>query len=125
MTTKFTVAELLEILDKKPKWLIKKTGLSATTIYRNLDDSPEYHKTQEAVAAAIANALGVSVNEIKWPRGLSERGRPAYTGKNQNGNCTTETTQISITVTVTRFVTPCCPIHHLQLSVSGNCSGCE
>lgn len=125
MTTKLTVAELLEILDKTPKWLIKKTKLSPTTIYRNLDDSPEYCKTQEAVAVAIADALGVSVNEIKWPRGLSERGRPAYTGKNQNGNCTSETTQISVTVTVTRSAAPCCPIHHLQLSVSGVCSGCE
>lgn len=129
MTTQYTVAELLDMFGKTPSWLIKKTKLSPGTIYRNLDDSPEYCKTHETVASAIADAFGIEVCEIKWPRGISDLGRHAYTGKsNLDGNTTERvTTEFTVTVTVKKTVTTeaLCPIHNLILSISGSCVSCE
>ena len=40
-----------------------------------------YYKTNVEVAERISRALGMNIDQIDWPRGLSNRGRPPGTGK--------------------------------------------
>lgn len=76
----FTIQEALDILEKSKHWLVKHSGLSAGCIDRAMDDSPCGLKTHVTSAAAIADALGLKTEDIRWPRGLSETGRNAHTG---------------------------------------------
>ena len=113
-TIKFTVAEALDILGKSPRWLIEETGLSAGVIYRCLDESPVGRKIHETSAAKIAVALGLSVDDIRWPRGRCDTGRPALA----------TTLTVEVRVIVRQTTTQLCPDCYLVLPVTGQHDDC-
>lgn len=90
--------------------LARQAGVSINSIMRIERGSTSY-ATHESTAAALARVLGVSVNDIDWPRGLSMTGRPAQTG-------------IPIGSLTRRTVPSVCPEHHIQRSVTGECPFC-
>jgi len=110
-TIKFTVAEALEILEKSPRWLIEETGLSAGVIYRCLDESPAGRKIHRTSASRIAHVLGLKVEDIKWPRGHCDTGRPAFAS----------TVTVQVSVTVKQQTTLLCPDCFITLPVTGEC----
>ena len=118
-TTHYTLAELLELFGVNAQWLIKESELHPETVRRALDDSPEGLKTHVTSAFAMANAFGLTPDEIKWPRGLCENGRTAH-----SGGTYTETTTVTITVKKTVHY-DICPKHRLELSATGTCGDCE
>ena len=59
--------------------LAEESGISITTI-RGIENNIGEFKTSYDVAIALAKAVGLEISDIKWPRGLSNLGRPAKSG---------------------------------------------
>lgn len=74
----YTLAELLNILGISAHELAKMAKVHTATVMRAMFGGP--FKTNVTSAEAIADALGVHVEEVIWPNGLSHFGRPAHTG---------------------------------------------
>lgn len=74
----YTLADLLGIYDISAHELAKMAKVHTGTVMRAIFGGQ--FKTNVTSAEAIADALGVHVEEIIWPNGLSNFGRPARTG---------------------------------------------
>lgn len=110
MYMEYTLNQARTILDVSVEWLAHEANINPNTIYR-IETGASMYATHVTTASAIADALYMSVDELKWPNGLSEYGRPAMTG-----------TPLTLRshVTQDKF----CPEHHLMLSVTNECISC-
>lgn len=108
--TKYTPAELLKLYGVSIAWLIQVTKLGHQSVHRAVYGDGEW-KTNVTVAESIAEALGVTIDEVEWPNGLSNLGRPAHTGKPLKASQDTAKLEY-------------CPVHYIQLPVSGVCDMC-
>lgn len=109
---KYTIADLLGIYDISAHDLAELAGVHTSTVMRAMIGGQMY-KTNETSAEAIAEVLGVNVEDIIWANGLSHVGRPAHTGRpiTTGVGCLDESTL--------------CPVHRLVLPVATNrCDYC-
>jgi transcriptional regulator with XRE-family HTH domain len=108
-TAKYTLREARQIHGMTRKDLVKASGISMTTIQQIEGEGSG--KTHIGVAELLAEELGLEVCEIKWPRGITHRGRPPLTG-------------VRITTTVMVETEQICPVHYITLPVTGDCDMC-
>ena len=80
MARKHSLTELMETAGVTMSGLADKSGVSETTIRRALGNRDD-ERVNTTSATAIAEALDSTVGDINWPGGLSNRGRPARTGR--------------------------------------------
>lgn len=104
---KYTLREAQALLEVNNKTLSDMSGVSRTAIQRIHSGRKNPHQTNVRVAELLAEALGMSVNEIDWPNGLSDLGRPPLTG--------TPITVINVTVVTVN----CCDNCFIQLPLAG------
>ena len=71
--------DALEILDITVEDLVQATNLNPGAVVRAILGGP--HMIHYTVAEAIADQLGVKVDELAWPREITDLGRPAHTGR--------------------------------------------
>lgn len=76
---KYSLGHAMAVLGVSRAWLAQHAGVCADTIGRLLSDTNPY-AVQDEVAHRVAGALGMTVEEIEWPHGISQLGRPAGTG---------------------------------------------
>jgi DNA-binding XRE family transcriptional regulator len=107
----YTLKEAREILGLSKKDLSKASGISMASIRYIEDDVKRVSKTNYGVALELARALGLSVEEIKWPRGLTNEGRPPKTG-----------TPIAAYVVIRTALCPSCFMELPSSSICDNCS---
>ncbi|HCZ28855.1 TPA: hypothetical protein DHU97_03910 [Candidatus Saccharibacteria bacterium] len=121
LTTKtYTVQEAMDILGMSKRDLVEASGLNCNTVKRILSNDPEEFNTRLETAILIAEALGLTIHEIKWPRDITRVGRPPHTG------C--PITTVTKTITITRVVeikVPVCPTCRLELPLTGVCDTCS
>lgn len=105
--TTYALTEVLEILDVTVEQLREMTGLGGAAVRRAVMGGSI--RTSDAVADAIATALGMHESEIEWPSGRTHLGRPAFTGK-------------PISPTEDEVSRDVCPDCHLLLPLTRVCS---
>ena len=110
MTARYSLREARQALDLTVKQLAREADISVSAIYSIEKGKPDGYCVNSDTASLIATALGCKVEEIDWPHGLSNRGRPPQTGKDA--------------VTSQRRATNACPKCFTQLPVSGHCDYC-
>jgi DNA-binding XRE family transcriptional regulator len=119
---KYTLKEARSILGLSKRELSRESGISLSAI-NSIENGGKF-RTNNGVALALAEALGMEVHEIKWPRGRSDLGRPALTGK-------PITVKRTFTITVTEEIVitsehPLCPKHFTVLPAgTGVCDFCS
>lgn len=91
--------------------LVKESGLSKNAVSRALSDNWN-GCTHVTVAEAIAEALGVPPEAIKWPHQLTSHGRPSHTASAQTRHVLDTRKDI-------------CPVHQTALPRSGICDDCN
>lgn len=108
---RYSIADLLGIYDISAHELAKMAKVHTGTVMRAIFGGQ--FKTNVTSAEAIADALGMNVEEIIWPNGLSNFGRPAHTGS-------------SITKVVQcKQEHILCPVHNVVLpTASSRCDFC-
>lgn len=77
-TKKYTLREARERQNLSQADLAKKAEVSLGSVY-SIESSGIYG-TNEGTAKRLASALGLNVDQIHWPRGLSTKGRPPGQG---------------------------------------------
>ena len=92
--------------------LMRESGISRTAILR-IHAGKDPFKTHEGVASDLARALGVEVEEISWPNGLTHLGRPPHTGTSITVNVNIKTSQ------------PVCRQCFIELPLVGGCPTCD
>lgn len=95
--------------------LVAETGLATSTILAIENGSKGDAKTKDDVAYLIADALGMDVEEIQWPNGLTNRGRRPLTGKHLTRRHSAQSGGVKEKVCTQCF---------LVLPVSGICGTC-
>jgi DNA-binding XRE family transcriptional regulator len=119
---KYTLKEARTLLGMSKRDLSKASGISLSAI-NSIENGGKF-QTNNGVALALAEALALEVHEIKWPRGRSDLGRPAKTGK-------PITIRRTFTISVTEEITidsehPLCPRHFMVLPTgTGVCDFCS
>ena len=78
LPAKLPLAEAMATLEVTVQDLKCMTGLNTNTVRRAVMGGRV--KTNITCAERIADALGMTINEINWPSGLTYVGRPALTG---------------------------------------------
>ena len=73
-----TLKEARDRLGLSKRDLANKSGISLGAIMAI--EGLGLYKTHSETARLLANSLGLKPEEIKWPRGLSDLGRPPETG---------------------------------------------
>lgn len=108
----FTLREAQRMRGLSDKALSKLSGISASAIY-GIHSGTSPFQTHIGVAELLAEALQMEISDIKWPKGLSNRGRPPLTGT-------------PITVNVTIVNGKICPTCHIALPLCGGpCDNCS
>lgn len=111
-----SMSQKLEVILRQqgmtPARLAQKADISEVSVMRIINETSVY-KTNNVIAERIAEALGVAVNQVLWPRGVSYLGRPGGTGGKL----------IGITNSPAKAV-PACELHWLELPASGICGEC-
>lgn len=114
--TTYTLKEARETLGLTKNDLSKSSGISLAAI-KAIENGGQY-RTSNGVALALCEALGMEVSEIEWPRGRSDLGRPAKTGKT--------VVRRTMTITVTEETVTerhgLCPRCFIELPVVGSCA---
>jgi DNA-binding XRE family transcriptional regulator len=108
-STTLTLKEARGILGMSMKELAEAAGVSIATISSVENGGP--WKTREDSAELLAGALGMTSEEICWPRGRSNRGRPA-----QSGKCITTSSAVTSEKK--------CPKCFLILPLTNRCDDC-
>ncbi len=108
-TQQYTLEQARDILGITRRQLADQSGISWHAIWY-IETGKSVCSTNQTVALALAETLGLEVNEIDWPRGISHLGRPAKTGKPIQG-------------IATRVISTC-SIHNIALPASGECDDC-
>lgn len=119
---KYTLKEARQVHGLSRQDLSVLSGIAALTIY-NIEKEG-VSKTHDGVAMALADALGLEVWEINWPRGLTHLGRPPKTGKPLTVRRTVTVT-ISEEVQITASGVPICARHFIALPATGICDDCS
>ena len=81
VTARYSLREARQTLDLTVDQLAREAHISTSVIYSIERGKTDGYCVNSDTASLIANALGCSVEEIDWPHGLSNRGRPPQTGK--------------------------------------------
>jgi len=103
--------DILRQRNMSPATLSEISNVPLSTIQTIIrGDSPYY--TNNLVAEMICGALELRENQIRWPKGVSYRGRPGGTGK---------LIGFRNTPAPARDV---CPEHFIERSVNGDCAQC-
>ena len=111
------MAELVSLRDAREgrglsaRQLSELSGIAPGTIY-GIENEYSPYSVHCDTAQSLAAALNYKVNEINWPHGLSDLGRPPHTG-----------------ATITRKQSPVvnhkvCKEHFIELPITGECSFC-
>ncbi len=108
--TRITVAEALDILGMTAVELARKAGLNTATVRSAMIPGGRF-KTNDTSAAAIADALGLDVDEIEWANGTSHLGRNAQTG-------------VPIATRTRRLDVDMCDVHFVTLPANKVCDMC-
>jgi len=134
-----TVAEALEILELKPTDLVRMTGLGINAVRRAVLGGKK--RTNIRTAKLIADALGLKIEELIWPAGLTDKGRPPLTGGTYTVGASAPKFKLSagtddkpselrgdedipVRVKKRHFEEKYCTEHHLLLPLSGVCGQC-
>lgn len=111
LNNKLTLKEARRIHGLTQRELSQRSKIAVITIQRIENPKEQLTATNEQTAEALAATLACTVDEIDWPHGLSNCGRPPHTGR-------------PITkqpVAVTAF----CETHHTILPFTGVCDDCN
>lgn len=112
---KWTLQQAREINGWSKTRLSQESGISMAAIGA-IENGGEF-KTSYGVAFALTEALGLEIADIKWPRGLSDLGRPAKTGAPLLKKRT-----ITLTITEEYLVCGKC---HMTLPLTRKCDDCS
>lgn len=111
---KISLEEAREAAGLTREQLAEEAGISESTIQRI--ETGSIHMTKDETAQCIADALGMRIDEIEWPNGLTNQGRRPRSLTEE----VTETT-FSFTVhTVTRRRRICSKCH-TEVAINGEC----
>ena len=121
MTQSYTLREVMDTLELSVEELSRLANISTAAIHRALSDT-DTQQTNESVAHALCKAMGVSVGEVRWPRGLTNLGRPPHTGVKITKKITRTTVTEEISITIEGY--PKCTSCNIELPLSMQCDGC-
>ncbi|UTX51124.1 hypothetical protein KI440_02870 [Candidatus Saccharibacteria bacterium TM7i] len=110
-TERYPIAVAMGVLGVDVPWLVQETGLNHNVVRRAMMGGKKRIKYDTAYL--IADALGMGIEELQWPSGLTHLGRPPLTGTG------------TLSYSVPSVPRPSCPEHFILLSSAGNCSYCE
>ena len=114
---KYQLVDVMSILGVDIAWLADETGLCVDATRRAVLGGTV--RTHIETAEAIAKALGMHLEEIDWPSGITLLGRPPFTGR------PLQRTSHLVADLHEKSRIPSCEEHFLALSAAGNCSYCE
>jgi len=110
--TDVTVVAISDALDAL-RWTVSdlalKAGVDTNTVLRAMTPGGKA-STNNTSAEAIAAALGLTVSQVLWPNGTTNRGRPAATG-------------VPVARTA-QYHEDVCPVHYITLPTSKLCDMC-
>ena len=115
---KYTLKEARQARGMSVSDLVRESQVSRSVITR-IENGDTTSNVRRETAQLLAGAVGYRVDEIAWPKGISDLGRPPLTGV-----AISRTRTVSFTVTET--VTPVCSVHQLALrAADGGCDYCD
>lgn len=106
MGARITLREARLTLEMTRHDLAIASGVSVAVI-RRVENGGDDARIKDETACLIARSLACSVEEIDWPKGLSDRGRPPLTGAARRCG----------KITQAKY----CPFCNLELPATGIC----
>lgn len=117
MARKWTLKQARETENLSRTKLSERSGISMNAIKNAECNDQNGPQTSYGVAYALAEALGRGIDDIWWPRGLTDRGRPAKTGA---PIMTRRTTTV-----VEEFALVCDDCHMVRPTGARECPNCS